>query len=362
MNAPRAADSSAWKDRAATAAATVGATFTSSRANRVYHAVGLAVPVLLVNTVAFFGQFGYLRDHLPWPVAGVVLAALALESIAIYLQWHAHLAQMSNDSALRLRLASYFLALGIGVLNYSHYAGPRWAPTAAAVICGLMSVISPWLWSVHSRRVSRDELMARGLVEEHALRLGATRWTWHPARAIRVMHNATWSGETSPARAIAAYGKPKWPTTVPPRAASPRAAVPVAVPGERAAIGTEPWTGPAVPEPAPVPAVHQGDVALTAVPSLPHQLSEDRIEEVELELAGMDMDQLQALTYREVSRKLGKDGDWRRHGKRLLDAARLARQQAPAPPPNGARPARPGAIQHIAAPAGHLPGGVARGG
>lgn len=325
-----------WKDRANSAAHAPGT-------RSAIRAIGLAVPVLLVNTVAFFGQFGYLRAHLPWPTVGVVLAALALESIAIYLQWQAHLAQMSNDSALRLRLASYFLALVIGALNYSHYAGPHWRPTAAAVICGLMSVISPWLWSVHSRRVSRDELMARGLVEEHALRLGATRWTWHLARSLRVMHAATWSGETSPARAVAEYGKPGWPALVPPRAALAHATVPPAqpdpVPPPRAMPALEP-----VPDLAPVPEPAR------------HELSEEDIERVELALAGMTQAELQRLTYRAVGRMLGEDGDYRNTGRKLLDAARLAKQQTQ----QGRPPAR-AAGANMPWPATHSPGGVGAG-
>jgi hypothetical protein len=89
-------------------------------------------------------------------------------------------------------------------MNYSHYAAPGWRPTFAAVAVGLMSASSPWLWAAYSRRVSRGRLMASGLVEPHALRLGATRWAWHAWRSARVMHRATWTGETDPAEAIAA--------------------------------------------------------------------------------------------------------------------------------------------------------------
>ena len=168
-----------------------------------------AVPVILVNVVAFAGQLAFLRAHLPWPLAGQVLLAVTLESVAVYLAFHAHLAQMANDSALRLRLAAYAFALVIAAMNYSHYAGPGWSPTFAAVALGLMSASSPWLWSVHSRRVSRDQLLAAGLIEPHALRLGGTRWTWHPLRSARVMWLATWEGITDPATAIAKVDAPE---------------------------------------------------------------------------------------------------------------------------------------------------------
>jgi hypothetical protein len=162
-----------------------------------------AIPVVLVNAVAFAGQLAFLRDHLPWPLAGQVLVAVTLESVAVYLAWQAHLALAADDSALRLRLAAYGFAAVIGVMNYSHWMAPGWRPTFAAVTFGLMSVSSPWLWSVHSRRVSRDALKAKGLIEPHAVRLGGTRWAWHPWRSARVMFRATWLGENDPVRAIA---------------------------------------------------------------------------------------------------------------------------------------------------------------
>jgi hypothetical protein len=163
----------------------------------------VVVPVVLVNAVAFAGQLAFLRDHLAWPLAGQVMMAVALECIAVYLAFHAHVAQLANDSALRLRLASYAFGVVIGAMNYSHYAD-HWRPTFAAVALGLMSASSPWLWAVHSRRSSRDALLAQGLVEHHALRLGSTRWTWHPIRSARVMWLATWEGITNPADALAA--------------------------------------------------------------------------------------------------------------------------------------------------------------
>jgi hypothetical protein len=163
-----------------------------------------AVPVVLVNIVAFAGQLAFLREHLPWTLAGQVLMAVTLETIAVYLAWQAHLAQLANDSALRLRLAAYGFAFVIAAMNYSHYAGPGWSPTFAAVAVALCSAASPWLWGIHTRRVSRDQLMAAGLIEPHALRLGATRWAWHPYRSGRVMFWATWRGDTDPPQAIGA--------------------------------------------------------------------------------------------------------------------------------------------------------------
>jgi len=198
-----------------------------------------AVPVVLVNTVAFSGQLAFLRHHLPWTPAGQVLVAVTLESVAVYLAWQAHLALAADDSALRLRLAAYGFAAVIGVMNYSHYMAPHWRPTFASVTFGLMSLSSPWLWSVHSRRQSRDALKAKGLIEPHAVRLGATRWTWHPLRSARVMFRATWRGENDPAKAV----------LLPPVKAAEETA------GDVTASAAEVTPAPA-PEAAPAPPVH----------------------------------------------------------------------------------------------------------
>ena len=162
-----------------------------------------AIPVILVNAVAVIAQLAFLRGHLSSAPAGQALVAITLESVAVYLAWQAHLAIIADDSAMRLRLAAYGFAAIVGVMNYSHYMAPGWRPTFPALVFALCSVISPWLWSIHSRRQSRDALKARGLIEPHAVRLGATRWMWHPVRSARVMWHATWIGENDPAKAIA---------------------------------------------------------------------------------------------------------------------------------------------------------------
>ena len=165
-------------------------------------AVAAAIPVAAVNAVAFFAQLGFMRQHVPWHLPGQILVALTLESIAVYLAFQAHLAQLADDSALRLRLFAYGVALIIAALNYSHYCAPGWRPTAVAVTAALCSAISPWLWGIHSRRESRDRLLAAGKIDKHALRLGATRWVWHPLRSFQVMFRSTWRGTTSPRKAI----------------------------------------------------------------------------------------------------------------------------------------------------------------
>jgi len=167
------------------------------RAHRAWLA---AVPVVIVNYVAFRAQLRFWQAHLDR--ADALLVAVALESIAIYLAWLANLALVADDSALRLRLSAYGTALVIGVLNYSHYCKPGWRPTVAAVTFGMMSVISPWLWTAYSRRVSRPVLKAKRLIEDHAVRLGANRWVYHAYRCVRVMRAATWKGENRIEEAI----------------------------------------------------------------------------------------------------------------------------------------------------------------
>lgn len=159
-----------------------------------------AVPIVIVNYVAFRAQLRFWQAHLS--PADAVLVSVALESIAIYLMWLAHQALIEDDAAFRPRLAAYGMALLIGVLNYSHYMRPGWRPDVAAVTFGMMSVISPWLWSAYSRRVSRPLLKDMNLIEGHAVRLGITRWFFHAYRCLRVMRAATWAGENRPAGAI----------------------------------------------------------------------------------------------------------------------------------------------------------------
>jgi len=196
-----------------------------------------AVPIAAVNFVAFYGQFSYFQAH-RHPIAGVTIpaavsavVATALESIAVYLAWQAHVARLRGDSAFRLRLGAYLTGLVIGALNYSHFCDPGWRPNAFAVAFGLASVVSPALWGIHSNRESRDALKAQELIEEHAVRLGATRWFFHLYLSFRVMFRATWTGENRPAEAIKLVDPPKWARSKNP--ASAAAGTPPSVPRAR---------------------------------------------------------------------------------------------------------------------------------
>jgi hypothetical protein len=176
----------------------------------------LLAPVLLVNAVAFSGQYAWANANLPrWDIAlergiGFNLTAAAfaaaLESIAIYLQYEAHTALMAGDASFKLRLGSYAVALLAGVLNYWHWANPDHSPTPAAVAFGALSAISPWLWAVRSRSMHREQLREQGLVEQRAVKFATARWLLYPRRTFRAFRLAVWVGETDPLTAIALLG------------------------------------------------------------------------------------------------------------------------------------------------------------
>ena len=162
------------------------------------------VPLVLVNAISMVAQYQFWRSHLAgWDPLEAAMFAVALESIAIYVAYHAHTAMLEDDSSAALRLASYGLGAIVGALNGSHYLGAHGHLTAAAVGLGLLSASSPWLWGLHSKRQSRGILRARGLIEPRSVRLGMTRWLWHPIRSARVFWASTWLGVQDPAEAIA---------------------------------------------------------------------------------------------------------------------------------------------------------------
>src|SRR5690348_12903165 len=142
-----------------------------------------AIPLILVNIVAVLGQFGYLRDHLNWPIIGVGIFAAAIESIALFLAYMAHKSLMSLDSSMRLRLGAIGFGLLSSFMNARHYEH-NGNLTFVSIATGLMSASSPILWGIYSRRQSRDELMARGLIEPGAVRLGFNRWLMYPVKSF----------------------------------------------------------------------------------------------------------------------------------------------------------------------------------
>lgn len=347
----------------------------SSAVRRAAPGVATAIPVAMVNATAFIGQFAYIREHVPWILPGQVLVAATFESVAVYVAWAAHVAMMKNDSSTRLKLGAQLFALIMGAMNYSHYS-VHWHPTVLAVGMGLMSLLSPSLWGIYSRRAARDRLMERGLVEEHAVRLGANRWSWHPVRSVLVMWRATWVGENHPAAAIALYEEARQDrrarndarraaaeaarqdrraTAEAAKAAPAPARQPVAQPGAPALPAGAP-AGPQAPSPGTqvngktVRAV----VPLTAAAVLgsSHPIDAGRVRALELYLASLPDDQLPS--QRDAAAMLcDQNHDHRRQAKPLIDARKAAgSSQLPGRPRAAASPVQ------IASPVGTLPGGV----
>lgn len=171
--------------RAATERATARRTQRAERRSvRAAHIAGLArrlrpvVPLLFVSGWAAAGQVSYGLTHYSpadWPFLARLLAAIAgaitVESIALYVQWHAHdaLLMKATATAARLRRASYAIAFGVAGINYSHFSD-HWSPTPAAAVFAFCSAIGPWLWGLHTRRLHDLQLIREG----HADSTGAT--------------------------------------------------------------------------------------------------------------------------------------------------------------------------------------------
>ncbi|WP_052720206.1 hypothetical protein [Actinoplanes rectilineatus] len=138
------------------------------------------IPLLLVNGAAVYGQVAFFYETVAptaWAVPGKILLAvviaLAIESISIYVGWHAHDALINKlgHTAARLRRASYGIAGLVAAINYAHFAdfsdrtGNRLGLNAASVAFGLLSLISPWLWGLHSRRLKNLQLAKEGVID-----------------------------------------------------------------------------------------------------------------------------------------------------------------------------------------------------
>lgn len=164
--------------------------------------VALAIPLVLVNSAAIYGQAGWAYEHLVQSIVLAILFAASLESIGVYLAMEAHAALMAGDASLRLRLGSYAVAGLVGTLNYWHFSA-AWHPTSLAVTFGALSSISPWLWAIRSRSLNRDRLRALGLVDPRAVRFSPLRWLLYPWRTYKAFRGAIWAGVIDPREAIA---------------------------------------------------------------------------------------------------------------------------------------------------------------
>lgn len=171
------------------------------------------VPLLIVTTFAGYGQVSYGVDaYSPtewvWPARMTIAlgVAVGIESIALYVAWHAHDALVRGDTggAARLRRASYLLALGQAAVNYSHFSEGL-HPSPAAVIFAAFSAVGPWLWGLHSRRARHLQLVAARRVDAAGAVFAAERWRAYP---IRTLLASRWSidyGVTDPTEAWEGY-------------------------------------------------------------------------------------------------------------------------------------------------------------
>lgn len=160
----------------------------------------LVGPLLLVNSLAVYGQVAYAYDHIsrhdwatPYRAVLSVAFAAAIEAVALYVGWQAHasLLDKAYSPARRRRVASYLIALLVGGINYAHWS-TGWKPTEAAVAFGLLSLLSPWLWGMHSRRMQHIQLVKEALIDEAGVQFSPRRWRRFPVRTYRAV---SWSIE-----------------------------------------------------------------------------------------------------------------------------------------------------------------------
>ncbi|QLQ38014.2 hypothetical protein [Micromonospora robiginosa] len=167
---------------------------------RFWHRIGAGLraartiaPLLLVNAAAVGGQTGYAITRTPesWPaparLAVALVYAATVESIALYVNWHAHDALMhrATGTATEMRRRAYLIAAVVAAMNYSHFDGEHWTPTPFAVGSGMASLLSPWLWGLHTRRAQQLQLLRADLVDETGAVFDRKRRRAFPIRTWR---------------------------------------------------------------------------------------------------------------------------------------------------------------------------------
>jgi hypothetical protein len=171
-------------------------------------------PLLVVNSLAVYGQIAYAYERIApeiWPTpARLVLAvmfATAVESIALYVGWHAHdaLLRKHTAAAAKLRRIAYLIAAAVGTINYAHFAAERMTPTSAAVAFGLLSMLSPWLWGLHSRRAQHIQLVAERKADCIGAVFSAERRRSFPIRCWKAKRWSIDNGVTDPLTAWQGY-------------------------------------------------------------------------------------------------------------------------------------------------------------
>lgn len=164
----------------------------------------LAAPLILVTALALLGQYGWFHDAMSGhtalvpAAASALLASLTLETIGLFFAAEAHARLMAGDAAGPVRALSYLAGVCVGALSWWH-----WRPGSVALVFGVMSALSPWLWAIRSRSMRRAELRAAGVVDVPPVKLGWRRWVISPRRSWRIYRRAVWAGITDPGEALA---------------------------------------------------------------------------------------------------------------------------------------------------------------
>lgn len=176
------------------------------------------LPLLLINGGAAYAQAAYAYEHIApgtWNAMSkltfAVAFAVAMESVAVYVQWHAHDALLlkAHATAASLRRASWLIAAVVAAINYAHFAGEGMSPTAAAVAFALLSLLSPWLWGLHTRRAQHVQLLAEDadLIDEGGVEFSPQRRRAFPVRAWLAKRWSIDHYERDPRRAWEGYNR-----------------------------------------------------------------------------------------------------------------------------------------------------------
>ncbi|MEV4472782.1 hypothetical protein [Nonomuraea sp. NPDC049504] len=147
-----------------------------------------------VNLVAVSGQaMSFMERGLP--TLWALLAAGIVESVAVYVSWHAHVALREGDAAFMTRMWSYLIGAGAGYLSFTHVQD---YPELFAAC----SLASPWLWSMHSRHLHRQDLREAGLIDPRAPKFSVLRWLLHTRETFAAFKWAVSEGVQSPHIAV----------------------------------------------------------------------------------------------------------------------------------------------------------------
>ncbi|SCL33451.1 hypothetical protein [Micromonospora inyonensis] len=93
-----------------------------------------------------------------------------------------------------MRRRAYGIAAVVAVVNYSHFDDEGWTPTPFAVGSGMASLLSPWLWGLHTRRAHDMQLLRQELRDETGATFDRRRKRAFPVRTWRAQR---WSIEHS---------------------------------------------------------------------------------------------------------------------------------------------------------------------